>query len=296
MTISQLLDKSTKQLNKNKMQNPLFEAELLLSHVLKKSREYILAHPEKLLTKTLISNYHKLINKRLKGIPLAYIVGYKYFYGLKFLVNKNVLIPRPETELMVDEALKLLHSKKSTTIIDVGTGSGCIIISIATKMSFGYPKLIFNYFATDISKLALEVAKKNAKIHKVNKKISFRQGNLLEPFLKNKLKIDNCKLIIICNLPYLIPKQLKNSPTIQFEPKLALSGGQDGLRYYRKLLKQIGRLCNKLYVIGYMLIEVDPSQSKEIKKLVKHHLPNSKIQIKKDLRGLNRLVIIRINK
>ena len=120
---------------KPKTKNPHIEAEILLSHVLKKPRECLLAHEEKKLTKTQISNIQYLISKRLEGIPIAYIVGYKYFYGLKFKVNKRVLIPRPETELMVEETLKhVTHNTKYITIIDIGTGSGCIIISIIKQL------------------------------------------------------------------------------------------------------------------------------------------------------------------
>ena len=259
----------------------IFDIELILAYVLKKSREFIIAHPEHKLTKSQITNSKLLIKKRLKGVPIAYLTGHKEFYGLNFKVNKNVLIPRPETELMVDETLKITNGK--TIIADIGTGSGCIIITLAG--------LIKNckLFGIDISEKALAVAKQNAKLNNAYKKIKFLKGDLLEPILKNKkFVIGNSSLVILANLPYLTPTQIKNSPSIKREPKLALAAGSDGLKYYRRLFKQIKMLHN----ISYVLCEIDPSQTLKIKQLIKRELSETTIQIKKDLTGLNRLVII----
>lgn len=263
----------------------IFDIELILAYVLKKSREFIIAHPEHKLTKLQITNSKLLIKKRLKGLPIAYITGHKEFYGLDFKVNKNVLIPRPETELMVDETLKITNGK--TIIADIGTGSGCIIITLAG--------LIKNckLFGMDISEKALAVAKQNAKVRNVYKKIKFLKGDLLEPILKNKkFVIGNSSLVILANLPYLTPTQIKNSPTIKYEPKSALTAGSDGLKYYRQLFKQIKMLRN----VSYALCEIDPNQTLKIKKLIKRELPETTIKIKKDLAGLNRLVIINFKK
>ncbi len=283
MTISEVKQKYYKKID-------LLDLELIISRVIKKPREFVLTHPEfKLITnyELRITNY---IDRRLKGEPLAYIFGEKEFYGLNFKVNKNTLIPRPETELMVDETIKQLTiNNEQLTIIDIGTGSGCIIISLAKQLAN------YKFIATDISRTALRVARQNAKIHKVNKRIKFLNGNLLKPVLNNKkLIIDNCKLIIVSNLPYLTPAQIKNSSSIQCEPKLALNAGKDGLKYYRQLFKQI-----KLLVTGYQLsvtalIEIDPQQTAKLKKIIKNNFPKAKIKIKKDLRGLNRLVIIQL--
>ena len=314
MTINQALITATKKLQKNKIPTPRLNAEILLSHILKKPREYILAHPEKQLAKTQISNFKFQITKRAKGKPIAYITGHKQFYGLNFYINKNVLIPRPETEMIIDEILRITHNIKRITLIDAGTGSGCIIISIAKNLKSKFPPAIFcgiQFLATDISKSALTIARKNAKLHNVDKKISFLQGNLLEPILNNPkyIKHPNNPIIITANLPYLTPTQIKNSPSIQCEPKIALSAGADGLKYYRQLFKQIKKL-NALYAIRYApmcesgsrhpagivgaLCEIDPRQTIMLKKIIKKNLPCAKIQIKKDLRGLNRLVLIKI--
>jgi release factor glutamine methyltransferase len=317
--ISQILAKTIKKLKKCKIKNPHLEAEILLSNILKKPREFILAHPNYKLTNSQITNLKFQISCRIKGKPLAYIIGHKEFYGLDFRVNKNVLIPRPETELMIEEALKRIKNNvKRITLIDVGTGSGCIIVTLAKilnrKSEIGNRK----FLATDISQSALTIARKNAKLHKVNKDITFLRGNLLEPIIQNpKLLITNYhrlggipptknyikkwrdQLLITANLPYLIPAQIKNSPTIQYEPKLALSAGPDGLKYYRQLFKQIKILLNsnKLALNSqiFAMLEIDPSQTTKIKQLAKNTLPQCKYEIKKDLKGHNRLVIIEIN-
>lgn len=276
----------------NKIKLNSLDIELILAHVLKKTREYIIAHPEYKLTKSQIAKCKLLIKKRVNSLPIAYITGEKEFYGLKFKINKNVLIPRPETELMVEEALKLVASNpQPTTIIDMGTGSGCIIITLAKKIKN------CQFFAIDISTKALVIAKQNANLNSVVKKIKFIKSNLLESIINNsKYKLKNSKLIILANLPYLTPTQIKNSPSIKYEPKLALTAGLDGLKYYGRLFQQICALriarC-ELRDIN-ILCEIDPSQTVKIKQMVKRELPKATLQIKKDLSGLNRLVIIKI--
>jgi release factor glutamine methyltransferase len=264
----------------------ILDIELILAYVLKKSREFIIAHPEHKLTKSQIAKSKLLIKKRLKGVPIAYLTGHKEFYGLDFKVNKNVLIPRPETELMIEEASNLItRNPQPITLVDIGTGSGCIIITLASLIK--NCKLL----AIDISEKALVVTKQNAKLNNVYKKIKFLKGDLLKPIINSKFVIHNSKLIITANLPYLTPTQIKNSPTIKYEPKLALTAGLDGLKYYRQLFKQIKTLPN----VKYVLCEIDPSQTLKIKKLIKRELPKANCQIKKDLSGLNRLVVISIS-
>ena len=301
MTINQALNSAIQKLQKNKIPTPHLDAEILLSHILKKPREYILAHPEKKLTKSHVTRYALCVTRKIKGKPVAYITGHKQFYGLNFYIDKNVLIPRPETELMIEEALRITHNMKRVTIIDVGAGSGCIIITLAKNLKSKFQILNFKFLATDISKSALTIARKNAKLHHVDKKIKFLHGNLLEPIIKSKnFSLLTSHFLLLANLPYLTPIQIKNSPSIKHEPKLALSAGKDGLKYYRQLFKQIKKL-NALSVMrppcpqreaGYALCEIDPRQTIMLKQLIKKILPCAKIQIKKDLRGLDRMVII----
>lgn len=294
----------------------VLDLELIISAVLKKPREFVLAHPEARVApnhKLRIKNY---VNRRIKGEPLAYILGEKEFYGLKFKVNKNTLIPRPETEMIIDYITHYMEhitwsTKQKIIFLDVGTGSGCIIITLVKLLkNLKINNKDFRFFAIDISKPALRIARQNAKLYKVDGRIGFFHGNLLEPIIDNiknkKLIINNCKLIIAANLPYLTPKQIKNSPSIKYEPKLALEAGQDGLKYYRRLFKQIKKL-KKICDTCYVLCEIDDSQDKRMKNMLKSYFPDLKvylsdnsqkilkfIKIKKDLSGLDRIVIIKI--
>ncbi|OGF27519.1 hypothetical protein A2303_01495 [Candidatus Falkowbacteria bacterium RIFOXYB2_FULL_47_14] len=241
-----------------------------------------------------------LIKKRLSGLPVAYLIGHKSFYGLDFIVNKNTLVPRPETEMMVDLTTRysqLITRNEQMLMVDVGTGSGCIIISLAKQILSRFPTP--DFIATDISPEALAVARKNAKQHGVNKQIKFLRGNLLLPVLsdknfQSKIKNQKPKIIITANLPYLTPTQIKNSPSIKHEPKIALSAGPDGLKYYRQLFMQIRQMLNVKYQMS-IFCEIDPSQSAKIKQLAKRELPKHKFEIKKDLAGYDRLAVIKIN-
>jgi len=304
MIIKQARRKTASQLKKGKIKNPALEAEILLSHILKKNREFLFTHPEKELTAGQVKNYKKLIVRRSAGEPIAYLTGQKEFYDLNFFVNKNVLIPRPETELMVEEAVnrisqnclpvgKVPYHESPCVIIDVGTGSGCIIITLAKILKSKLPITNYQLLAIDISKPTLAVAKKNAKLHKVDKKIKFIHGNLLKPILKNcRLPIADCRLIILANLPYLTPFQIKSSLTIKYEPKKALDGGRDGLKHYKKLFGQVKWLVKLKAAPISLFCEIDPGQAGKIKKLAQSELAGAKIKIKKDLAGLNRLAII----
>jgi len=272
------------------------EAELLLSHTLKKPREYIISHPEVKAGFFTSFKYHRLVKKRYKGIPIAYLTGHKEFFGLDFLVNKHTLIPRPETETIVEEVINQLQHLEHLQhfehlLIDVGTGTGCIPISIIKALAPNPMWFRVKTFGIDISKKALRVAKKNTKKHNV--KIKFLYGDLLQPILNKKLLIANCSLIIVANLPYLTKKQFSSEPSIQHEPKSALIAEDNGLALYKQLLTQIQQLRitdYELRVTSYL--EIDPSQSQEISAFIKEIMPSAKIEIKKDLAGLDRVVVV----
>ncbi len=302
MTLMNALKWSTEQLKKSGIDSAPLDAEILLSSVLKKSREFILSHPEKNLKKEKLKNLKTLIKRRAQGEPIAYIVGEKEFYGLNFKVNRNVLIPRPETELIVDLVRPHLTSPSSkeeevgrggVILIDIGTGSGCIPISIAKNI-----KKTFPIFAADISKNALKIAKKNAKLNGVSKKITFLQGDLLNGFTKSYKIVGFRKsysLIITANLPYIptsgwqkLPPNIKN-----YEPRAALDGGKDGLKYYRQLFKQISALSAKTSVKS-VIIEHDPRQKSKLKKIILKHFSQAKIVFHKDLAQKWRLAEIKI--
>lgn len=286
-TIKQLLQQARERID-------LLDAELIVAFVLKKTREFVIAHQDYEVRKFASAQVCKLFRKRADGIALAYLIGHKEFFGLDFVVNKSVLIPRHETEVLVEEALKKfahLQTCKLVYYIDVGTGSGCIPIAIIKNLPT-HTLTHLQTFATDISKPALRIAKLNAKKHGV--KINFLHGNLLTRFLKTckPANLQTCKLIITANLPYLTPKQYKNSPSIQREPKSALVAGKTGLELCEKLFKQLRQLSTSYAIRHTSFLEIDPSQSKAIKILIKKYFPNFKIEIKKDLSGRDRVVEI----
>jgi release factor glutamine methyltransferase len=269
------------------------EAEILIAFILKKEREFIIIHPEYKVTTTQTRAFTLAEKKRLANWPISYITGSKEFYGLDFQVNKNVLVPRPETEMIVDillEQIKVQTEKLS--FIDIGTGSGAIIVSLAKNCLLKYPVKYeqHSFTALDISRAALKVARQNAQQQKLDKKISFIKSDLL-----NSLKSENLigqNLVIAANLPYLTPAQVKAEPSISCEPKLALEAGKDGLKYYRQLLKDLKKIK---FTSLFLILEIDPEQTKEIKEIIKKQLLKSRLKIIKDLRKNNRFAIVEIN-
>lgn len=285
MTIKNALKKATKKLQKSSS-SPALDAEVLLAYILKKDRSFLFSHFGKNLTKRQYERYKKLIARREKYEPIAYITKHKEFFGLDFYVDKRVLIPRPETETLIEEVLKAkkTYGQKSIKLADIGTGSGCIAVTLAKF----WPKA--KIYATDISKKALEIARYNAKKHKVLKQIKFFCGDLLIPISK-KTKFD----IIVANLPYLTIDQLAitESEIRLYEPKIALLAGKEEIALYRRLLDQIP---NYIKEKGLIFLEIDPKfRNKIIIEIInKLKIPKSKIQIKKDLARLDRVIRIKI--
>ncbi len=283
MTIKNILAKCHKKI-------AFLDLELIIADVIKKPREFVLAHPEFEIPKNLIRRLAEKIARRRRGEPLAYILGYKEFFGLDFKVNKDVLVPRPETEQIIELAtrnLKRVNFGEKIAVIDIGTGSGNIIISLACGMQHATHNRI-NYFASDISPKALAIARYNAKKHRVDKKIKFLKGNLLTPIIGNwKLEIGNSRIVILANLPYLSKEIYNSAPrdVKKYEPKSALTSGIDGLDHYRKLLQQIKKLAAGygFQVTGYL--EIGPEQKPALQKTIKSILPDAEIEFIKDLAG-----------
>jgi release factor glutamine methyltransferase len=265
-----------------------FDAKLILGYIIKKPREFIFTHPEFKVAETLSKRFFILCSKRRGGLPIAYITGQKEFFGLKFYVDKNTLVPRPETELLVESAINEIKNfdfkAEKILIIDVGTGSGCIPVSIFKDISSTNIKNIV-FVASDISKSAVKIAKKNAKFHKA--KIKFLSGDLLKPTF-SLFKNEWDKIIITANLPYLTKEQYKKSSSIQREPYLALVAQKNGIALYEKLILQIKKYISCKDIVCFF--EVDPSQMKKMKKLISYNFPKAKVQIKKDLVGHDRVV------
>ncbi len=269
-------------LGQMKTKSNMLDFDLLKAHAIKKPKEFLYSHPQYRLSVWEKLKLKYFVFLRQRGYSVATITKHKEFYGLDFFVNKNVLIPRPDTELMASEAIaEIKKSIGEITLIDVGTGSGCIPISILTTLKHAPIKTL----ATDISCAALRVAKKNARTHNVN--IEFFHGNLLEP-VEHKIINHKSKIIITANLPYLTEQQFQTEPSIQREPKIALVAKNNGLALYEELLQQI-----KTFGLNTItFFEIDPSQTEAIAKIIKQYLPNANVDIKKDLGGLDRLVKI----
>ncbi len=274
MTIKEIIKKYSNKLDR-------LDIELILAHSLDKTREFVLIHDEKQVTSNQSLVISKLIKRRIKGEPIAYLIGHKEFYGLDFIVSKHTLVPRPETEMLVDcvaHSLQLTDNQ-NVSIIDIGTGSGCIITSIAKTLqqTVNHKLTTRNFYATDISKEALKLAKKNAKLHGIEKKIKFLHGNLLSPFFPEFTKLQAKKLmpeklIIVANLPYLDlewKNLLKSTETkgLKYEPHIALYSGVDGLDAYRELAFQLKNILQQKNFPITAFCEIGHVQKKEMTKI-----------------------------
>ena len=288
------------------------EAEIILAFLLKTEREFLLTHPETPISPAQAKKFRQLRNKRLKNWPIAYLIGKKGFYGLDFKVSPAVLTPRPETELIIEKIIDIvgqdvkrgIKTEGSSSadqapgpiIIDLGTGSGAIIVTVGAELKRLFPANFYKVklVAVDISGAALKIARQNAGNYGLTNKIKFYRGNLLTPIKPILKKITGRELIIAANLPYLTLKQIKKSPSISREPKLALAGGRDGLEYYRKLFRQLSIFGLSAGAKIRVLCEIDPGQTKKMKELIKKYFPATRNEIKKDLAGHDRLITSRI--
>ena len=276
MIYGEILKKGSNFLKKNKIKNPYLDTELILSKVTKKKREEILLNLNNHIKNKDLKEFKNYLLRRYAKEPMAYILGYKYFWKYKFLTNKSVLIPRPDTELVIEETLKYLPLDKSKKILDVGTGSGCIIVSLLKER----PKSVAT--AIDISKNAINVAKTNAKLHQLENKINFINIDI------DKYKSCNYDLII-SNPPYIKNIELSRlDDEIKFhEPILALSGGFDGLRNLKKVILKSKKL---LKINGKLILEVGHRQKSRCSKILKENGYYIN-QISKDLSGKDRCIV-----
>lgn len=262
--------------------------DVLLASALGINREFIHTFPEYRLN---LWQYLKLIfflYKLRRGYPVAYITGHKEFFGFDFFVNKHVLVPRPDTELIVEWAADVIRNATNTgkiLLLDVGTGSGCIPIAIIKTLK----RNNIETYCTDASLSALRVAKFNAKKHGVI--VTLLHGDLLEP--ATSLFSDSYSLIVVtANLPYLTGKQFADEPSIQREPRSALvSDDLLGLSIYEKLFKQITQLPT-IKCPFFVFFEIDPRQSAAAYELAKKYFPHPDVEIKKDLAGRDRVIKI----
>jgi release factor glutamine methyltransferase len=272
---------------------PTFEAEILLRYSLNISRTALHLKLNQKVPDEQCAHFWNWVERRLQGEPTSYIIRRREFYGLDFEVDKRVLIPRPETELLVETALKLAQTEVVRSIADIGTGSGAIAISLAVNWQNSSlrtsrtPEAIrskVTIYATDISPQALEVARANAQKQSVANHITFLQGDLLEELPQ---PVD----IIIANLPYVSTAEVKKMPSAQYEPVLALDGGEAGLDQIYRLA---GQLKGKINQGGWVLLEVGMGQFKAVSKYLSRLYPEALIEVLPDLAGIERVVKMKL--
>ena len=276
MNYQQILDNAAYQLNLHNIKSPKLDSELILAKILGSNRESILLDLNKKIEQKLIKKFNYYLNLRKKNIPIAQILNYKFFWKYKFFVDKNVLIPRPETELIIEKVLEILPLSSKRNVLDIGTGSGCIAISLTKER----PNCRIT--AIDKSKKAIKVAKKNAEMHQVKKKIKFLNIDV-DKYFSSKYDL------IVSNPPY-----IKNSELISLdkdvklnEPKLALLGGFSGLEIFFKVINKSKKLLKRN---GKLILEIGYKQGKELKKYLKINGFNQ-IKIYKDISGKDRCIV-----
>ncbi len=250
---------------------------MLLAHVLGQPRAWVIAHPESSISTNQGQTLDALLEKRRQGEPLPYLLGHWEFFGLDFLVNPAVLIPRPETELLVEEARRWIqHRKNPVQGIDVGTGSGCIAVSLA-KCTPGLRLL-----ATDSSRPALDTCRLNGVRHGVQDRVALAQADLLEPF--------HGPFDLVCaNLPYIPTRKLAELSVTRHEPSLALDGGVDGLRLVERLLVQA---ATRMAAESLLLLEIESGTGQQALEIARAIFPRGAVQVLQDLAGLPRLLRI----
>jgi len=256
------------------------DAQVAMAQILDQPRAWVVAHPELLLEPPLTTRLNQAASRLADGEPLPYVIGHWEFYGLEFEVNPTVLIPRPETELMVETALDWLYRHPDARrAADVGTGSGCIAVSLAASI----PDLVV--YACDCSSSALQVAQRNAVMHHLSSSIHFFQGDLLN-------SVQTSLDLICANLPYIPHKTLTSLPVAAHEPLLALDGGQDGLDTIRRFIPDLPRL---LAPGGMCILEIEANQGPAAISLAQSVFPGAVICLLQDLSGLDRFISIEFN-
>ena len=251
LSVADFLAISTKTLSKAGIASARLDSELILAHVLRRSREWLLAHDATALTQPQQQQARQLLLQRAQHRPIAYLTGRRDFYGHSFLVNEQVLIPRPESEVILAILDELMQANHSRTVLDVGTGSGCLAISI----KLAHPDLAVS--ACDISESALPVARLNAaRLLPSGQQIKFYQSDLL-----SDLPVDSQFDLIVANLPYLSPGQDGLSPELAYEPAIALYADDDGLSLIKQL---VATAPDRLTPGGYLLLEMDTDQTETV--------------------------------
>ncbi|HEY0070080.1 MAG TPA: peptide chain release factor N(5)-glutamine methyltransferase [Chloroflexia bacterium] len=275
-TIGEALLQARKRLSPNSS-TPQLDAEVILAHVLGMRRATLLARHSDPMDEDSARNFQELLARRAKGEPVAYITGHKEFYGLDLLITKDVLVPRPETESVVDACLEALGKDAVSQLADIGTGSGAILVSVLAN------RPLARGFGTEISPEALEVARQNCARHKLADRATLLLGDLLEP-LPNRVNV------IAANLPYVSPGEA--SPDVAtWEPNVAVfGGGEDGTDTIRRFLQMAP---GYLLPGGTVVMETAYSQGRIVSDLARAAFPDATVEVRRDLAGYDRIVVVK---
>lgn len=277
-TISQQLKAATEKLKNAGIESARLDAEILLAYVLNFRRLALYVHTEKILTDEQLTRYQNLIQRRLERVPVAYLTGHKEFMGLNFAVTPDVLIPRPDTEILAQGVIEHLpdFKKKNLRLADLGVGSGAICVSIL--------KFVENITAdaVDISQKALDIAIFNAQKFNVDDRINFHLGNMFEPLEGKTFEV------IASNPPYVAADEFKKlQPEIRIEPKIAFDGGIDGLKFYRQIVTAAPKFLER---DGFLAMELGINHAEPVRRLIEENGNFDFIQVWKDLAGIERVI------
>ena len=280
-TCLEILNQAVEKLRLAGIDKPRTNAELLLGAVLNKSKVDLYLDRDRILTSDEVEKFNQCIKERLSHRPVQYIIGTVEFFGLEFKVDQRVLIPRPDTETLVEMVIEQLANKENPRIIDLGTGSGAIAISLAVNLKSPF------VYATDVSKDALEVAKENAIKNKVEREIEFLCGDLFEP-LKNK-NLEGQIDCVVSNPPYVSKEELETLPTEirDYEPIVALESTEEGIFFHKKIIENSLDFLKKG---GFLVLETAFGQAEKVADLIRQSKDFNSIKIGKDLGGIDRVV------
>lgn len=281
MTIKETLRKGMIQLKTENVTEPNLKARLIMQYILNKPRQYLIIYDNQVLTLRQEVNYFKAIKRLINGEPIQHITHQQEFMKLNFFVNEDVLIPRPDTEILVEEVIKIARKINAKKILDMCTGSGAIAVSLAKYLDN------VEITAVDISEKSLDVAKTNAKNNEVENKITFIESNLFENIVNEKYDI------IVSNPPYIRKDVIKTlTKEVQKEPKIALDGGYDGLDFYRKITHQSEEY---LKFNGYLCFEIGYNQKKDVIEIINDERKFTGTYSKKDLCDNDRIIVTRLD-
>jgi len=278
VTLKQVLGRARDVLAANSIEDASLEGEILLRQALGIDRVRLYANLKSELSAEQENEFWHLVQRRLSGEPAAYIAGHREFYGFDFFVDRRVLIPRPETELLVEKAIRLAQTHAIATVADIGTGCGAIAISLALNL----PRI--KIYASDVATDALEVARINCEKHGVAGRIQLLPGDMLAPLPE---PVD----LILANLPYVTEQETSQAGLADFEPLIALNGGSDGLDGIRRLGEQA---ADKLNPQGGMLLEIGWGQGQAVTNLLRRNFPSASLEIIPDLQGIERVISLRL--